>query len=135
MRNLAFGLFLALAAGCTRQKSGCSFPTFRCLRGNWIEKEHTAGTIRLKEYLQVYLEDNRAILYDRTVYAQVQMTALPIGKYYFTELPHQDSIGLTSVFAGHPYHRYLKMINENEIEIDYDLPPRTPVLKKRYLRQ
>jgi hypothetical protein len=63
------------------------------------------------------------------------MTQVAIGEYYFEELPHQDSVALTSVWQGHPYHRYLKMIDENEIEIDYDLPPSSPLVKKRYIRE
>jgi hypothetical protein len=135
MKNFASLLFLVLVAGCTKQKNGCTFPTFECLQGKWIEKEHTAGSIQLKEYIQVYVDNNREILYDWTVYAQLQMTQAAIGEYYFEELVHQDSVALSPVWQEHPYHRYLKMINENEIEIDYDLPPGSPMLKKRYIRE
>jgi hypothetical protein len=135
MKNFATLLLLILIAGCSKQRNDCSFPTFNCLQGKWIEKEHTAGSIQLKEYIQVYIENNREILYDWTAYAQLQMTQLAIGEYYFEELPHQDSVALTFVDQGLPYHRYLKMINENEIEIDYDLPPSSPILKKRYIRE
>lgn len=135
MKDFALLLFLVLVVGCTKQRSGCTFPTFKCLQGKWIEKEHTAGSIQQKEYIQVYVENNREILYDWTVYAQAQMTPEAIGKYYFEELVHQDSVALTFVVQGHPYHRYLKMINENEIEIDYDLPPSSPMLKKKYIRE
>lgn len=134
MKNFAPLLFLVLAIGCTKPQSDCSFPTFNCLEGKWIEKEHT-DSIKLKEYIQVDIENNREILYDWTVYAQLQMTQEAIGEYYFEELAHEDSISLTPVDQGHPYHRYLKMVTENEIEIDYDLPASSPMLKKRYIRE
>ena len=126
-------LFLVLVVGCTKQRSDCSFPAFSCLRGNWIEKEHTDSTIQLKEYIQVYLADNREILYDWTDVAQLQMTQVAVGEYYFEELAGQDSVALTAVWQKQTLHRYLKMINENEIEIDY--LQHSPVFKKRYIRE
>ena len=133
MKNSALLLFLVLVVGCTKQRNDCSFPTFRCLQGNWIEKEHTDSTIQLKEYIQVYLENNREILYDWTDVAQLQTTQLPVGKYYFGELADQDSVALTAVWQEQTLHRYLKMINENEIEIDY--LQHSPIFKKRYIRK
>jgi hypothetical protein len=136
MKNGVLLLVVALVAGCTKHKNNCDFPTFSCLQGNWIEKEHTDSAIQIKEYIQFYVEDNREVLFDGTVYAQLQMTPLAIGKYYFQELPDEDSVALTPVVQGSPsYHRYLKMITDNEIEIDYDLPPSTPIVKKRYTRE
>ena len=104
MKDFASLLFLVLVAGCSKQRSDCTFPTFMCLQGKWIEKEHTAGSIQLKEYIQVYVENNREILYDGTVYAQLQMTQEPIGKYYFEELAHQDSVALTDVWQEQIFH-------------------------------
>jgi hypothetical protein len=63
----------------------------------------------------------------------LQASQLPLGKYYFEELPDQDSVALTSVWEDQTFHRYLKMINENEIEIDYLQQP--PIFKKTYIRE
>ena len=115
--------------------SDCTFPTFKCLQGKWIEKEHTDSPLQVKEYIQVYVENNREIFYDWTFVAQLQSTQIAIGEYYFEELSHQDSVALTPVWQASPFHRYLKMINENEIEIDYGFPPYSPMLKKRYIRE
>jgi hypothetical protein len=135
MKNFAPLLFLVLVVGCSKQRSGCTFPTFNCLQGKWIEKEHTDSPLQVKEYIQVYVQNNREMLYDWTAYAQLQMTPLAIGEYYFGELARQDSVALTPVWENSTFHRYLKMINENEIEIDYDLPASSPMLKKRYIRE
>jgi hypothetical protein len=133
MRNFASLLVLVLVAGCTKQKSDCTFPTFKCLQGKWIEKEHTDSTIQLKEYIQVYVENGREIFYDWTGVAQLQTTQVAIGKCYFGELADQDSVVLTPVWEEQTFHRYLKMINEDEIEIDY--LQYSPIFKKRYIRE
>jgi hypothetical protein len=57
-----------------------------------------------------------------------------VAQIYFEELAHQDSVALTAVWFDYTFHRYLKMINENEIEIDYALAPSPPKFKKRYIR-
>jgi hypothetical protein len=133
MKNPALLLFLILVAGCAKHKSDCSFPSFGCLQGNWIEKEHTDTPGQLKEYIQVYVANNREILYDWTFVAQLQSSQVAVGEYYFEELADEDSVALTPVWLDQPFHRYLKMINENEIEIDYLQTP--PVFKKRYIRE
>lgn len=43
-------------------------------------------------------------------------------------MPDQDSVALTPVWEDQTFHRYLKMINENEIEIDY--LQQSPIFKK-----
>jgi hypothetical protein len=134
MKNFPAILFLVLATGCTKQKSGCNFPTYACLQGKWIEKVHTDSSSPIKEYIQVYSVNNREILYDETFLAQVQMTDQPLGEYYFEELAHQDSVALTPAWKAPSFHRYLKMVNENEIEIDYFFPPGPPLFKKKYIR-
>ena len=134
MKNFALLLFLVLAVACSKQKSDSSFPTFSRLQGNWIEKEHTDSPLQIKEYIQVDIENNREVLYDWNSIAELQSTQLAIGEYYFEEVAHQDSVALTAVWFQYAYHRYLKMINENEIEIDYGLAPSPPTFKKRYIR-
>jgi hypothetical protein len=42
-------------------------------------------------------------------------------------------VALTPVWEDLTIHRYLKMINENEIEIDY--LQQTPIFKKLYIRE
>lgn len=126
-------LLVFLVAGCGKGGSNCNFPSFGCLQGKWIEKEHT-DSLHVQEYIEVYVENNRQIFYDWTAYAQLQSSQLAIGKYYFSELPGRDSIDLTSVYSQLSHHRYVKMISNDEIEIDYELPPASPVVKKRYVR-
>ncbi|GGA84557.1 hypothetical protein [Puia dinghuensis] len=129
-------LFALFVAACSKPGNNCNFPTFACLQGNWIEKESTDSS-NVKESIQVYMENNRQILYDWTAVAELQMSQLAIGKYYFGELPGQDSVSLTSALYAHSttYHWYLKMISNNEIEIDYGFPPGPPPFKKRYVRE
>jgi hypothetical protein len=81
----------------------------------------------------VYVENNREILYDCTFVAQLSDPPVAPGRYYFAELPEEGSAALTPVWLDQPFHRYLKMISENEIEIDYLQQP--PIFKKRYLRE
>jgi hypothetical protein len=133
MRNTASLLLLVLVIGCAKHKNACSLPTFGCLQGNWIAKEPGDSASNLKEYIQVYLENDREILYDWTYVAQLSTTQVALGKYYFAELPDQDSVALTPVWEDQTIHRYLKMINENEIEIDY--LQQTPIFKKIYIRE
>jgi hypothetical protein len=129
-------LFLVIVVtGCSKHDSNCPYPTFACLQGKWIEKEHTDGSSSLKEYIQVYSENNHEILYDWTLYAQLQTTQLAIGEYYFEALGDEDSVALTTTYSDYSYHRYLKMINENEIEISYEMQPGNPAFKKDYIRQ
>jgi hypothetical protein len=133
MKNFASLLFLVLVVGCSKHRSDCTFPTFSCLQGKWIEKANTDSSPQVKEYIQVYVENNREILYDWTFVAQLNTSQVAIGKYYFGELADQDSVALTPVWEDYTFHRYLKMINENEIEIDY--LQSSPIFKKRYLRE
>jgi hypothetical protein len=135
MKHFASLLFLVLVVGCTKRRSDCSFPTFSCLQGNWIEKEHTDSPLQVKEYIRVSVENNREIFDDETYAAQLSTVAVPIGKFYFEELADQDSVALTPVWGEQTYHWYLKMISDNEIEIDYGLPPGPPISKKRYIRE
>jgi hypothetical protein len=133
MRNTASLLLLVLVIGCAKHKNACSLPTFGCLQGNWIAKDPTDSTTQLKEYIQVYLENDREILYDGTYVAQLSTTQVALGKHYFAELPDQDSVALTPVWEDQTIHRYLKLINENEIEIDY--LQQSPIFKKIYIRE
>jgi hypothetical protein len=133
VKNFVSLLFLTLVVGCTKHKSGCSFPTFNCLQGKWIEKEHTDTPGSIKEYINVYVENNREILDDCTFVAQLSQSQVALGEYYFDELAGEDSVALTPVWLDQPFHRYLKMVNENEIEIDYLQTP--PIFKKIYIRQ
>lgn len=133
MKHFLALLLIVLVVGCAKHNNNCSFPSFSCLQGTWIEKEHTDTSIQLKEYIQVYVKNNREILYDWTVFAQVQTTPAAIGEYYFAELPGEDSVALTPAWVNKPFHRYLKMISENEIEIDFVEYP--PIFKKRYIRE
>lgn len=135
MKGWATIFLVVLVAGCSKHGNNCTYPTFGCLEGKWIEKEHTDSTSKLQEYIQVYMENDREILYDWSFYAQTQSTQLPLGKYYFEALGDEDSVALTTTYPDYSYHRYLKMINTNEIEIDYDMQPLTPPFKKTYIRE
>jgi hypothetical protein len=127
-------LFLVLAAGCSKPTLQCNFPTFLCLKGNWIEQKNTDSSV--KEYIQVYLDSNdHEIFYDWTAAAQLHDGPEPLGEYYFSELPDEDSVSLSPVWNPQTCHWYLKMISANEIEIDYGLPPGPPSFKKRYIRE
>jgi len=130
-------LFLYLAAGCTKPRVACAFPTFDCLQGTWIEKVHTDTGLGIREYIQVYVDtaSKGEMLFDATGYAQVQTTQIAIGYYHFEELAHQDSVVLTSVWQKVTSHWYLKMISDQEIEVDYGLPPGPLSFKKRYIRE
>ena len=134
MKNFTVLLLLIWTIGCTKHKTDCNFPTFNCLQGNWIEKEHTDSPLQLKEYIQVTVANNREILYDWNSIAESVNGPEALGEYYFAELPQQDSVALTAVWFDYSYHRYLKMISDNEIEIDYGLAPNPPTFKKTYIR-
>lgn len=135
MKNVAPLILLFLAVGCAKQRNACSLPTFSCLEGKWIEKENTDSSV--KEFIQVYMDNNREAFFDGNAYNQLQATQLAIGYYYFATLPGQDSVALAPLWQkqSSPFHRYLKMISDDEIETDYELQPGVPLFKKRYIRE
>jgi hypothetical protein len=130
-------VLLVLITACSKPIGGCAHPSFACLQGTWVEKVHTDTALGIKEYIKVVVDtvSRRPILFDATAYAQLQSTQLPIGYYFFDELPLQDSVALTSLWQNETPHWYLKMISEREIEVDYGLPPGPYASKKRYIRE